>query len=342
MNIFEFRDHLVDEYQQYIKSFMRLRDQRIAGLVDSRLREGVFYPEPLLQLNPSFARGQSIESLTAAGQLHPECARIFRREKREELDSGSPLNLHRHQEEAIQEAAAGRNYVLTTGTGSGKSLSYIIPIVDHVLREGSGKGIRAIVVYPMNALANSQEGELEKYLVSGYPAGQPPVTYARYTGQDDQPKREEILRRPPDILLTNYVMLELLLTRPFEQKIIEAAQGLRFLVLDELHTYRGRQGADVALLVRRLRDRLAAERMLCVGTSATIAGGQTLQAQREQVALVASTIFGAVVQPESVILETLERRTTATPTESDPQSIEKLRQRVVTAHSRETFPKSYA
>ncbi|MFZ4984961.1 MAG: DEAD/DEAH box helicase [Blastocatellia bacterium] len=341
MNIFDFRNHLVDEYQQYIKSFMRISDERIVRLVETQLSEGIFYPDPLIQLNPSFARGESIERLIANGQLHPECARIFRREKDNEEHSGRPLNLHRHQEEAIREAAAGRNYVLTTGTGSGKSLSYIIPIVDHVLREGSGKGIRAIVVYPMNALANSQEGELDKYLAAGYPAGHPPVTYARYTGQDDQSKREEILRRPPDILLTNYVMLELLLTRPFEQRIIEAAQGLRFLVLDELHTYRGRQGADVALLVRRLRDRLAAERMLCVGTSATIAGGESLQLQRDRVAMVASTIFGAAVYPESVILETLDRRTTAASTDSDPQWIDRLRQRVVTAKIKETFPKKY-
>ena len=76
-------------------------------------------------------------------------------------------------------AQTGVNYVLTTGTGSGKSLAYIVPIVDHVLRRGSGRGVQAIVVYPMNALANSQEGELTKFLKLGYPDGQGPVTFAR-------------------------------------------------------------------------------------------------------------------------------------------------------------------
>ena len=75
----------------------------------------------------------------------------------------------------IKKAKEGKSYVLTTGTGSGKSLAYIVPIVDHVLRNGSGRGIQAIVVYPMNALANSQGEELKKFLEKGYPEGQPPV-----------------------------------------------------------------------------------------------------------------------------------------------------------------------
>jgi ATP-dependent helicase YprA (DUF1998 family) len=96
------------------------------------------------------------------------------------------------------------------------------------------------------------------------------VRFARYTGQESFDERKQIQQSPPDILLTNYVMLELLLTRPEERRtIIHAARGLQFLVLDELHTYRGRQGADVAMLVRRVRDVLDAPRLQCVGTSAT-------------------------------------------------------------------------
>ena len=145
--------------------------------------------------------------------------------------------------------------MLTTGTGSGKSMSYIVPIVDRVLREGSGKGVRAIIVYPMNALANSQRNELEKFLGKTNPK----VSFARYTGQENREEREKTLASPPDILLTNYVMLELMLTRPRERKaLISSAENLSFLVLDELHTYRGRQGADVAMLVRRLRGAVGA------------------------------------------------------------------------------------
>src|SRR5207249_4370436 len=111
-------------------------------------------------------------------------------------------------------------------------------------------------------------------------AGQEPVRFDRYTGQENQERRDAIAANPPDILLTNYVMLELLLTRPFERKIINAATGLRFLVLDELHTYRGRQGADVALLVRRVREACKANDMLCVGTSATMASKGTFAEQQ--------------------------------------------------------------
>jgi DEAD/DEAH box helicase len=101
--------------------------------------------------------------------------------------------LYQHQADAIRRARAGRNYVLTTGTGSGKSLAYIVPIVDHVLRNGSSRGIQAIVVYPMNALANSQFGELQKFLQLGYPDGKGPVTFARYTGQERDEERNAIL-----------------------------------------------------------------------------------------------------------------------------------------------------
>ena len=221
----------------------------------------------------------------AEGVLHEEARRVFKLGKAEGAET--PLRLHRHQADAVKTARTGASYVLTTGTGSGKSLAYIVPIVDHVLRRGSGKGIQAIVVYPMNALANSQAGELEKFLRAGYPDGKGPVTFRRYTGQESDDDRREIIANPPDILLTNYVMLELILTRPFERKLVEAARGLQFLVLDELHTYRGRQGADVALLARRVREACEAKALQCVGTSATLAGPGTLDEQRAEVARVA-------------------------------------------------------
>jgi len=238
-----------------------------------------------------------------------------------------PLQLHRHQTEAIRAARSGRNYVLTTGTGSGKSLAYIIPIVDQVLRHGSGKGIKAIVVYPMNALANSQVKELEKFLMVGYPEGKPAVTFARYTGQEKEEERKEILANPPDILLTNYVMLELILTRPRDRKVIAAAEDLRFLVLDELHTYRGRQGADVAMLVRRVRDGLSRGHLQCVGTSATLAGGGGFEEQRREVSKVATRLFGDEVAPECVIGETL-RRSTPWRDPADSTYVEELRRAV--------------
>jgi ATP-dependent helicase YprA (DUF1998 family)/very-short-patch-repair endonuclease len=308
MEVFELRNRLVEDYGHYISSFIEIRDDRIRSHTNDELANGLLWPDPLIQLNPSFEPGETIQELVGSGILHPECNKVFRRNKDRDL-AGYDLRLHRHQAEAIKTARNGVNYVLTTGTGSGKSLAYIIPMVDHVLRRGSGKGIQGIAVYPMNALANSQLGELEKFLCLGYPDKKGPVTFARYTGQENDEQRQRIIANPPDILLTNYVMLELLLTRPFEKGLIDAAKGLRFLVLDELHTYRGRQGADVAMLVRRARNAFDADELQCVGTSATIAGSGTYDEQRAEVARVASLLFGTKVLPANVIGETLRRCT---------------------------------
>lgn len=307
MDVFHLRQRLVEDYTTYANSFIHIQEPHIREYVETCLREGVFWPDALIQLNPTFKPGAWIEELTDQGLLHSECSRIFRKGKEQGL--GTSLRMYQHQREAIEVARAGRNYVLTTGTGSGKSLAYIVPIVDHVLRRGSGRGIQAIVVYPMNALANSQYIELEKFLRHGYAPGQEPVTFEKYTGQESDEKRNQIIAHPPDILLTNYVMLELLLTRPQEKRLIQAAEGLQFLVLDELHTYRGRQGADVALLVRRVRDRLAAPQMQCVGTSATLASEGSFDEQRAEVAQVATQLFGTAVRPGDIIGETLQRTT---------------------------------
>jgi ATP-dependent helicase YprA (DUF1998 family) len=308
MDVFDIRNRLVNDYANYVRSFFQIRDQRIYDKVESSLVDGLLWPDPLIQLNPAFEPGMWIDELVKEGVLAAECSKIFRKKPHPEEDNG-PLRLHRHQEEALHAAKTGANYVLTTGTGSGKSLAYIVPIVDHVVRQGSGKGIQAIVIYPMNALANSQEGELKKFLWHGYPAGKSPVTFKRYTGQESDDEKHAIIADPPDIILTNYVMLELMLTRPAERDLIASAKGMKFLVFDELHTYRGRQGADVSLLARRVADRVAAENLQFVGTSATLAGGDNYEHKQREVAAVATKMFGSKVLPENVIGETIRRAT---------------------------------
>ena len=303
MDVFAIRKKLITAYSEYAQSFIQIQDARIRSHVEGRMAEGAFWPNPLIQLNPRFESGGTVRQAIDDGYLHPKCDSIFEHDK---LQGGRRLRFHRHQRRAIEIAKGDYNYVLTTGTGSGKSLAYIVPIVDHVLRQGSGRGIQAIVVYPMNALVNSQEEELGKFLKEGFAEGEQPVTFERYTGQVSDEERERIINDPPDILLTNYVMLELIMTRPHERRLIERARGLRFVVLDELHTYRGRQGADVALLMRRVRERLevAGQPIQFVGTSATMASGGSFEEQQQQVARVSSDIFGAPVLPEHVIGET--------------------------------------
>ncbi|BCL80057.1 RNA helicase [Ktedonobacteria bacterium brp13] len=337
MNIFDLRNSIIYDYATYINSFIKIRDTTIRTFVDNELfQHGALWPEPLIQLNPLFAQGETIETLIQEQILHPDCARIFRRNKSDAQPQGEPLFLHKHQEEAIRIANQGHSYVLTTGTGSGKSLAYIIPIVNYVLQHPEQRGIKAIVVYPMNALANSQQNELDKYLRDSF-AGK--VRSRRYTGQESKQDRADIIADPPDILLTNYVMLELILTRPRERDLI-ASTNLRFLVLDELHTYRGRQGADVALLVRRVRDRLTepGQPLQYVGTSATLAGGGSYAEQRHEVAGMASRLFGTTVAPEHIISETLVR-TTRTVDEDSPAFVQQLRERVT--HAATQHPQTY-
>ena len=305
MDIFGVHAKLVADYDAFTSSLVEVRDPRIKKHLEEQRRRKVRWPDPYLSLNPGFESGGTIKELVDAGLLDEECERLFRVKTGPEDPGERSISLHRHQREAIEAARTGRSYVVTTGTGSGKSLTYLIPVVNTVLTQPARGRIKAIVVYPMNALANSQLHELEKFLVWGIPAERRRVTFARYTGQEDEEQRERLLNRPPDILLTNYVMLEYLLTRPRErQQLIGAARGLHFLVLDELHTYRGRQGADVALLVRRLRDACQATDLQCVGTSATMA---TDEHPRETVAAVASQIFGTEVDAAQVIGESLRR-----------------------------------
>ncbi len=320
MDVFTLHDKLIQEYRAFTGGGVVIRDDRIADRLREDLEAKNQWPDPWLSLNPFFDTGGAVHELVQEGLLHEETARIFQKGKTEHSTTckGERITFHRHQRQAVEAARTGESYVLTTGTGSGKSLGYIVPIVDRVLRERDheksqgrkSKRVRAIIVYPMNALANSQIEELNKFLVHGYGKGHEPVTFARYTGQEGEEERRRIRQNPPDILLTNYVMLELMLTRPVERKhLIKMAAGLDFLVFDELHTHRGRQGADVAMLIRRVRQACQAPELQCVGTSATMSSEGTDEKRRLRVAEVATKIFGTPVRADNVITETLVRAT---------------------------------
>jgi ATP-dependent helicase YprA (DUF1998 family) len=263
---------------------------------------------PLITVNPHYEQGARVDQLVADGLLHPDVARVFR-------VNGQSITLYRHQTQAVAKALARQSFAVTTGTGSGKSLCFCIPIIDAAIRAraaGEERRTRAIVIYPMNALANSQREELNKFIdQSGLPENLRP-TFARYTGQERDEERISISEAKPDILLTNFMMLELLMTRQsqLDQTVIENAQGVDFIVLDELHTYRGRQGADVAMLVRRLRDRLCRDHPpLCIGTSATMSSQENDTERAVAVAKVAFRLFGTDIPPDAVIDETLQRAT---------------------------------
>jgi Lhr-like helicase len=308
MKAFEFDHRLINSYARFSRSFSTIRSADLKAEIDRQYDAGRFWPDALLSINPRFLQGPTVDELVASGDLDEATGKIFR-------FGETPLRFHRHQAQSIAKARAGQSYVVTTGTGSGKSLCFFVPIVDAIVRaRKAGKQPRtsAIIVYPMNALANSQLNEIEKFISqSGLPAELRPVV-RRYTGQESQEERQRIADSPPDILLTNFMMAELLLTRQdkLDIKVIDNASGLNFIVLDELHTYRGRQGADVAILVRRLRNRCTPDRApICIGTSATMASEGSETDRATAVADVASRLFGTFIGPESVIDESLQRAT---------------------------------
>ncbi len=261
------------------------------------------------------------------------------------FDIGIPFRPFRHQSVAWRRLTSKDHTpqptLVTTGTGSGKTECFLYPILDHCLRaKRSGQqGIKAIILYPMNALATDQEKRFAKAIWSDPQLKQAGIRVGTYTGRYDpgDPTSQDSgttlmgkengithhgsqLEDPPDILLTNYKMLDFLLLRPQDQRLWRhnIPGILQYFVLDELHTYDGAQGADVACLIRRLKERLGIPKgQLCVvGTSATMddrdrsdrAGGgviamDTVETGGDRLARFASTLFEEDIPTEAVIGE---------------------------------------
>lgn len=295
IDIFRFHRQIMEQYESFASSFLDIDDPQIEDALKESGRLAAMSPEPLIQFNPSYEPGKSVEQLAGEKILNPGLVSVFR-----------GFSLHRHQEEALRLGSAGKNFVVTSGTGSGKSLTFLGTIFNEVFTH-PGPGVVGLVVYPMNALINSQSGEIAKYaqLYEKDTGKEFPVTFGQFTGQENEEKREQMRASPPHILLTNYMMLELMLTRRSDETIRNAIfSGLKYLVFDELHTFRGRQGADVALLIRRIKAECAKD-IVCIGTSATMAGGRNAAERKRKVAEVASIFFGAPFSPEQVVEESL-------------------------------------
>ncbi len=280
---------------------------------------------PYVSLSPAFREGPSVFDLVAADVLHPHLPNIALFDR-----------VYGHQETAIRAIAGGRTTVVSTGTGSGKTECFLYPIISKCLTlrdEGAAPGICAVIVYPMNALAEDQLGRLRDLLAGtgitfGMYIGKTPEKEADVTGvrldpgasradyrakveqfrQQNQnlavhPAEERVTRfemrtpgQQPRVLLTNVKQLELLLTRHQDVELFQGAR-LDYLVFDEAHTFSGAGGAETACLIRRLRTYCgrSAEDTVCVATSATIAGrdGSADPARR-----FASRFFG--VRPDLV------------------------------------------
>jgi superfamily II DNA/RNA helicase len=297
--------HLIDQYRRFLRTSYRFLDEHLRRQFEEHLAKiDIVVKGPYVTLAREFHRGRTLQDLIASGEADAELARLH-------WPFGSnPLYVH--QERAMSLGRAGRSFVVTTGTGSGKTESFLLPILDGVLRrkrEGS-QGVQALLLYPMNALANDQLERLRR-LLRGTGAD---LSFALYTGGSDvtttrlqeEPAETERLRRadirsrPPDLLLTNYKQLEFLLVRQEDRKLFGPA--LRYLVLDEVHSYRGALATEIACLIRRLKARAGLQpgELLTIGTSATVASGRE---GHRTLAEFASTLFGETVDEDAIVVE---------------------------------------
>lgn len=306
VDILQYHRTVIEEYEKYIKGFIRIKDPKIREAVEAYIADKKLWPQPLIQFNPGYEPGIPFGQIANAG-VHSECGALF------------PFKPYKHQEEALRLGAQNKHFVVISGTGSGKSVAYLSTIFNHLLRTNGLKttqGVHALIVYPMNALINSQFTAIED-LANKYSKDAFPFTFKKYTGQESDTEKKAIIESKPNILLTNYVMLELMLVRAKEAPLRASIfEHLKFLVFDELHTYRGRQGSDVALLIRRLQEE-ARQELVCIGTSATMSNSENPVVQKEEVARVASKIFGVRIEADQVVTETLIKRITEASDEAD-------------------------
>ena len=152
MNIFDVHGEIINDYRSYIESFVNIKNSYIRKEVENEINSGKLWPQPLIQFNPFFKPGESVKSLVNKGILHAEVDNIF-----------SGYNLYEHQVKAITLGDEGSDFIVTSGTGSGKSLTYLGTIFNYLLKNKLPRGIKAIIVYPMNALINSQTDEINRY-----------------------------------------------------------------------------------------------------------------------------------------------------------------------------------
>lgn len=301
MNIISLYDNLKQSYKSYIDSFVNIKDERILKIVEDAINSEELWPDALIQFNPTFKKGEDVRTLISRGlPLHPDLELFFSN------------SFYKHQQEAIELGCQEKEFIVTSGTGSGKSRTFMATIFNYILQhqEKCKNKTVAIIVYPMNALINSQEEELKRYKESfEAKSGKTcPFTFGKYTGQENDDKRAKMQQTPPNIILTNYMMLELLMTRAGSEECLRKCflENLHYLVFDELHTYRGMQGCDVSFLIRRIKSQ-ASGKVLCFGTSATMVADETMtySQQRDKVAQIASCIFGSDYTKDQVIDETL-------------------------------------
>lgn len=323
-----------ERYHGYLRTSFYFRDPLLRRSFEDELAQGQLVNGPFVEATPVYSRETTTSALLAellGGNVDAGFMAALDPQRR----------LYVHQEHAVRRLNRGRNVIVATGTGSGKTEAYLLPILLALYRESllgeRAPGVRALILYPMNALANDQRRRLGEFAMRLAARGSKfSFTFGRYTGETPEDERDsfrnarrllgnrkpgdgelvlrrEMRERPPDILLTNYSMLEYLLLRPKDSLLFDNGRGStwRFCVLDEAHQYRGTKGMEMAMLLRRLKERLRegglAQRIQCVATSASLGDGP---GRRSNLAAFARELFDEPFEEEDVLLENVTRSTT--------------------------------
>jgi len=329
-------EKLEDDYERYLYSSFPLRDKEFYEKFKKEIKTTHPYTHDklFLEFNHKYKSGRYLKDTN----FHPMLQKAFG-------DLGTKYPLYVHQESALQKVSFGKNVLISTGTGSGKTEAFLLPILNHLLNELDNdtlknKGVRALILYPLNALVNDQLNRIRDILSQDEKLKQ--ITFGMYIGETPENEdvidkynkniytccdegnekidkykccenflltREEIRKNPPHILITNYSMLEFLLLRPKDIDIFskQNSKWWQFLILDEAHVYDGALAIEISMLIRKLK--LALDKndnsLQCIATSATIVDSSTQRGQEEFVKF-GQTLFGEPFDADSLVFSEKE------------------------------------
>lgn len=281
--------NIVDFYRRYLLTTFSTNNQLYnAQLKDLLSKDKAIADGPYISMSDPFEKGNSLVQMAKEGILSKKIT---------DFSGFHPERcLYLHQEQAIRKAYNGGNLIVTTGTGSGKTETFLIPVFDELLREEEngtlGPGVRTLIIYPMNALVNDQIRRIREIISSNIKGSS--ITFGRFTGETEETykkaleeynenetlellpneliSREQMRKTPPNILITNYAMLEYMLLRPGDNIIFsqQNSQKWKYIVFDEAHSYTGATGIEVATLMKRVKAMLGRDNLNYFLTSATL------------------------------------------------------------------------
>lgn len=334
------------QYIDFFKSSFVLNNEELSAKLDGLAQGNHLWKSPFISITQNYVIGQTGKELSHDTGISNDV-----------IDAVGISKFYKHQELAIKNITFnGRHTIVSSGTGSGKTETFLIPILDDCVKMDNQRGTKAVLIYPMNALANDQvdrirdilfrlnktrKSQSKREITFGIYTSQTPENIRNMAGKHDDDfdtlttidtrcpsclqyslhvdsdgvntfytcrnekdfrinyqiiTRNELRDNPPDILITNYVQLEYLLLRK-KDSILFQNNKIKFLVLDELHSYQGARGVDVGLLMRRFRRRIQKNSTIsgditCIGTSATISKDKVSQDKLKKISDFASRIFG--------------------------------------------------